>query len=78
MDHKRWTFDVLLDLESSEPCLPTLVYEEKQKPDTLATINNYNFYEWQTYMRTWRLHDQPVGGEEKNLNKGCAKWTKST
>ena len=28
-----------IDLESSEPKLPTLLYEERQKPDTLAGDN---------------------------------------
>ena len=33
--NRSCNFDVLLDLESSEPYLPTLFYEERQKkPDT--------------------------------------------
>ena len=34
--------------------------KERQKPDTFAVINNYNFYDRHTYIRTWQLYDQPA------------------
>ena len=52
-------FYVLLDLESSEPHLPTLFYKERHKSDTLAVIDNHNFYDTQTQKRTLWLYDQP-------------------
>ena len=33
--------------------------KKDKKLDNLAIINNYNFYERHTYIRTWRLYDQP-------------------
>ena len=29
------------------------------KHDTLAIIDNHNFYDRHTYIRTWRLYDHP-------------------
>ena len=52
-------FDVLLNLQSLEPYLPTLSYEKGQYFDPLAIIDNYNFCDMHTYKRTWRLYDQP-------------------
>ena len=42
-------FDVFLDLEFSEPYGNTLVYEERQKPDTLAVIDNNNICDTHTH-----------------------------
>ena len=42
-------FDFLLDLEVLEPYLLTLFYKERQKPDFLAVIDNYNFCDKHTY-----------------------------
>ena len=36
-----------------------LVYEERQKPDTLAVIDNHNFFDRHTYIRIRRLYDRP-------------------
>ena len=52
-------FDVLLDLEYSEPYLHTLFYEERQKTDTLAVIDNYNSCDKQTHTPKLRLSDRP-------------------
>ena len=45
------TFDVLLDLESLEPYLPTIFYEKKQK-----NSDHYNFYDTQTNIATLSLN----------------------
>ena len=42
------------------------------KPDTLAVINNYNFNDRHTHIRTWRLYDRPgpegrVGENENSV-----------
>ena len=33
--------------------------KKDDKPDTLAVIDNYNFYDRHTYIRTWQLFDRP-------------------
>ena len=35
--------------------------KKDDKPDTLAVINNYNFYERHTHLRTWQLYNRPEG-----------------
>ena len=74
--NRSYNVDVLLDLESSEPCLPTLFGEKRQKYDNLAVTDNYNFCDRHTDIHTdrwtWQLYDQlgPEGqvGENANLN----------
>ena len=48
--------------------LPRLVYKERQKLDTLAVINNCNFYDTQRQKQTWRFYDQhgPEGRVSEN------------
>ena len=45
-------FDVLLDLDSLEPYVPTLFEQERQKLKLLAVIDNYNFYDRHTDTQT--------------------------
>ena len=59
-------FDFLLDLESSELYEPTQIYEERQKALYFGRYWQYNIYDRQAYIQTWRLYDRhspegPVG-----------------
>ena len=33
--------------------------KKEDKPDTLAVIDIYNFYDTHTYTWTWQLYDRP-------------------
>ena len=60
-------FDVLLDLESLEPCYPLLNEERQKKTDTLAVIDNHNLCDIPTDRQTWQLYDWP--GPEGRVGK---------
>ena len=49
--------------------------KKDEKPDSSAVIDNYNFYDRQTYIQTWQLYDRPgpEGQVRKNL---CVTSTK--
>ena len=68
------TFELIMQflwpsLESLASYLTTLLCEEKQKSDTLADIDNYNFCYIQTDRETLRLYDRPSPEGQVGENK---------
>ena len=43
--------------------------KKDDKPDTLAVIEHYNFYDRHTDRRAWRIYDRPRVSENYNNNK---------
>ena len=61
-------FNVLLDLESTEPSIRILFYGETQKkPATLAVMDNYNFYDGQTVGHADSMTDPAQRAESVNI-----------
>ena len=58
-------FDVLLDLDFLELYKPIYFMKKDKKPDTLAVLDNYNFFDIQTD----RQGAEPV--KSANLNEVC-------
>ena len=71
-------FDVLLDLISHNHMYPLYFMKKDNHPDTLAVVDNYNYYDKETHTPTWRLYDRPgsegqVGQNHLSMTLICFK-----